>query len=295
MRKLVNKCASGLQTAGAKILFGILIILPWHCSYSETINLIKISDGIAVYVDGLIKLALSYSDKPYVYNYAEITIYTSRQITLLKEGEISIFWSGTTPEYESSLRPVRVPLYRGLLGYRVLMIRKNEQHRFDHIHQFEDLHSISIGQGRFWSDTQILEANGLHITKALKYGSLFHMLDGGRFDAFPRGIQEPWQEIQKRPDLALDVEKNVLLIYRMPYYLFVNKNNVELANDLESGLVSAINDGSFNAYFFSNPTVTDVIEKSNLKNRRFFYLVNPFLSPETPLDREEFWLDPKSL
>ena len=43
------------------------------------------------------------------------------------------------------------------------------------------------------------------------------------------------------------------------------------------------------------PEVKDVIEKANMKNRKVFYIDNPTLSEETPLDRAELWFDPKDL
>jgi hypothetical protein len=121
------------------------------------------------------------------------------------------------------------------------------------------------------------------------------MLDGGRFDAFPRGVSEPYDELPRYPNLKLAVEKNLLLIYRMPFYLFVKNGNNVLAKDLETGLNLAIADGSFEKLFLANKTVQDVIEKTNIANRRVIHLENPTLSKETPLDRAELWIDPKTL
>ena len=54
------------------------------------------------------------------------------------------------------------------------------------------------------------------------------MLEGGRYDYFPRGVHEPWSEITARPHLPLTVEKHILVKYPMPAYLFVNKIYVAL-------------------------------------------------------------------
>ena len=122
------------------------------------------------------------------------------------------------------------------------------------------------------------------------------MLDGGRFDAFSRGVHEPFGELANHPNLKdLTVEKNLMLVYRMPFYLFVGKDNKALAKDLENGLNAAIADGSFNEVFFADPSVQDVLAKANMKNRRAFYLDNPTLHKDTPLDRAELWFDPKSI
>src|SRR5690606_21583774 len=131
--------------------------------------------------------------------------------------------------------------------------------------------------------------------KVNKYPSLFYMVDGGRFDAFPRGVQEPWGEIAQRPELELTVEKRLMLVYRMPFYLFVGKDDRQLAADLERGLRLAIADGSFAEIFRNDPTVKSVLEQANLQNRLVFELKNPTLPKETPLDDEDLWLDVRDL
>src|SRR5690606_33251228 len=125
----------------------------------------------------------------------------------------------------------------------IFIIHEDNQAKFDHINSLEDLADISFGQGTTWADTSILEHNGLEVIRVNKYPSLFHMVDGGRFDALPRGVQEPWSEIASRPELDLAVEKRLMLVYRMPFYLFVSQDNPQLAADLELGFRRAIADG----------------------------------------------------
>src|SRR5690606_16124795 len=100
---------------------------------------------------------------------------------------------------------------------------------------------------------------------------------------------------QNRSQLALEVEKNLLLAYTNPFYFFVSKSNPELARDLEQGLRIAMEDGSFNEYFFNDPTVQDVVNKANLANRIIIRLDNPTLPKATPLDNRELWFDPTEL
>jgi len=121
------------------------------------------------------------------------------------------------------------------------------------------------------------------------------MLDGGRFDAFPRGASEPFVEVKKYPSLRLKVEDNLVLQYTMPFYLFVNKGNKNLARDLELGLNRAIEDGSFEEVFLKNPTVKDMLEQARLNQRRVIHLDNPTLPIETPLDRANLWIDLSTL
>jgi hypothetical protein len=95
--------------------------------------------------------------------------------------------------------------------------------------------------------------------------------------------------------LELEVEKRIMLVYKMPFYLFVSKNNQKLAKDLELGLNRAIADGSFDQAFFNDPAIRSAVEKADLKNRLVFQLENPQLPKETPVDRPELWLNVNNL
>jgi len=254
------------------------------------------SDPNGPYSIKMIELALKHIDKKYK---LVVTKEPWSQIKIMEEvsnGKLDLFWNSSNAEKETLFNAVRICLYKGLLGNRIFIIHKDNQAKFNNIKTLEDLKGITIGQGKTWADTKILEANGLNVVKANKYESLFLMLDGGRFDAFSRGVHEPFGELASHPNLKdLTVEKHLMLVYRMPFYLFVSKDNKALAKDLEAGLNAAIADGSFDQVFFGDPSVQDVMAKADMKNRHAIFLDNPTLSKETPLDRKELWFDPKSI
>lgn len=243
------------------------------------------------YMNGLLKLALSYSSKNYVFSTTSEVYSRPRVMESVKSGAISVMWGGTSEEMERDFLPIRIDAYRGLMNHRLLFIRQGDQARFDRIKTLEDLKQIRFGQGRSWQDASILESAGLEVVKATKKPSLYHMLDGGRFDAFPRGANEVWTELTAFPDLKLTVEKNLVLIYPLPTYFFVTTKDPELAKDIEFGLESAIKDGAFNKYFYASPEVQEALEKADLANRRAIRINNPYLPKATPLDRKELWLD----
>lgn len=268
-----------------------LISLSLH-AHAKPLRMVQGNNSIENYAKGLLKLALSKTSAQYDWQEAVPNTSEERIVQMLVDNQLDVVWYATTNALEEKLLPVRIPLYRGLLGYRVLMIKKGSQHKFEGVRNLEDLKRFSLGQGRFWADTSILETNGLNVVKVLKYEGLFYMLDGDRFDAYPRGVHEPWSEIQRYPDLALDVEQNLLLVYTNPFYFFVNKSNPELAKNIEQGLRIAIEDGSFNEYFINDPTIQDVLQKANLKNRIIIPLVNPTLPALTPVNDKSLWFDP---
>jgi hypothetical protein len=258
------------------------------------VRVVEGNNGIERYAKGLLKLALSKSSKKYEIQDDIQNVSEERVVSMLMDNKMEVVWYATTKDLEERLLPIRICIYRGLLGYRVLMIKKGTQHKFDGINNLADLRRISVGQGRFWADTDVLTANNLNVVKVLKYEGLFYMLDGDRFDAFPRGVHEPWGEMERYPDLALDVEKNLLISYINPFYFFVNKTNTALAEEIERGLRIAIADGSFNEYFLSDPTVKDVMDKANLTSRTLIKLDNPGLPEKTPVDDPSLWFDPYS-
>nr|WP_255725376.1 transporter substrate-binding domain-containing protein [Photobacterium sp. OFAV2-7] len=201
----------------------------------------------------------------------------------------------TSSELEDKFEPVRFPVYKGLLGNRIFIIRQGEQHRYDAINTFADLQRFTAGQGKLWPDTQILQSGNITVRTTMDYENLFYMLEGGRFDYFPRGIHEPFQEVEARPELNLVVEDNLMLVYRAPMYFFVRKDNKQLAERIHQGLDKALEDGSFDEFFFSNAMIQDVLSKANIKQRNVFFISNPLLTPQTPLDRKEYWLNIEDL
>ena len=219
----------------------------------------------------------------------------SRLIEEIKSKKIDVMWAGVSPDLEEQLLPIRIPILKGLLGHRIFIIKKGQQARFDNIKTLSDLKKLTAGQGTTWGDTVILKSAKIPVVTTLKYNNLFYMLEGGRFDYFPRAIHEPWSEVKKHSDLNLVVEKKILLIYPFAMNFFVRKDNQALHDKLYKGFEMAIADGSFDQLFFNNPLIKDALQKTNIKNRTIIRAPNPTLNPDTPIDRKEFWLDPTSL
>lgn len=218
----------------------------------------------------------------------------ARWINMLQSDNSNfVIWTMTDKEREQQLRPIRIPLFKGLFGYRVLLIRKQEQARFDQVKTVPDLTKFLCGQGTHWPDTLILQANGLRLTTAETTESLFRMMNAKRFDYFPRGISEAWFELLQRKDTSLAVEENILLYYPTAIYFFVNKENEALAQRIEKGMEALIDNGKFDQFFYNHPRISLGLE--HLKNRRIIQLKNPFLPVETPINNPRYWIDLSAL
>jgi hypothetical protein len=217
----------------------------------------------------------------------------ARWIQLLQNDKSNfVIWTMTDKEREQQLRPIRIPLCKGLFGYRVLLIRQDEQRRFNHVKSLKDLASLSAGQGTHWPDTSIMQENGLRVMTAETTESLFRMLKAKRFDYFPRGISEAWFELGQRNEAHLAVEENLLLYYPTAIYFFVNKDNEALAKRIETGLEKLIDNGNFDAFFYSHPRVSSGLE--HLIHRRVIHLKNHLLPAATPVNNPRYWINTSS-
>lgn len=213
----------------------------------------------------------------------------SRAIIELKEGRLDLVWTVPTAEREAELLPVRIPLEKGLLGLRVLLIRAADVQRFAGLRFVDELRVLVAGQGHDWNSTKVLRANGFEVATASAFDSLFTMLRKGEIDYFPRGLNEAWAELDQRPGSGLMVEPTILLRYPATSYFFTRRDDPALAGRLERGLRAALADGSFDRLLRDHPAHARLFAQANLPARKVFDLSNPLLPTETPLGQKDLW------
>lgn len=238
----------------------------------------------------LLQLALQKSAADFQLQPSRQHMTQSRSLRLLaaKTG-VDVVWTVTTTEREQQLRPIRLPLDRGLLGWRLLLIHRDDLTRFSAIAPAQ-LAQLRAGQGHDWPDTQILRANGFAIHGNPSYDGLFAMLARRHIDYFPRAVAEHTAELRARPDLPLTVAPDVVLHYPLPLYFFVHRENDRLATAIESGLRIALRDGSWLALF--RQYYREAIAVAALPSRRVIALTNPDLPAATPLNEPALWFVP---
>jgi ABC-type amino acid transport substrate-binding protein len=239
----------------------------------------------------LLQLALSKAGTSYRIQTAEFAMNQERQVLEIEAGRtIDVGPIPSSAEREARLLPIRIPINKGMLGWRLGLIRKGEQGLVANVNTLEDLKRLRLAQGQEWPDTQILQANGIHVITAPRYEGLFKMLTGKRFDYFPRSVMEIWDEQAINAD-TLEVEAHLALHYFYDAYFMVNRKNSRLAQDIQEGLEKAIADGSFDKLF--QQYYGDRLRKAHLETRTVIELKNPLLTPGTPSDRAELWYDHK--
>lgn len=189
--------------------------------------------------------------------------------------EINVIWTTPSAAREQKLLPIRISLLRGLNSYRVFLIRLEDIERFKTISTLAELRQLRAGQASQWPDTKIMQSNNLPVVTSAHYDPLFLMLAAKRFDYFPRGLYEIWEEQKKHAAKGIVVEKNLILHYPSPIYYFVNRNNPQLAKRIELGLKIALEDGSFDELLAQIPGFKESMDIINNRERRLFRLQNP--------------------
>lgn len=208
-------------------------------------------------------------------------------------GQIHIMTRGSNIEEEKRLLPIRIPLDKGLLGYRIMLVRKQDLPRFAAIQNVDELKKLRTGQGSLWPDTKILEGAGFHLVKGSFSPGLTRMLNEERFDMFPRASWEAETDLKRyateMPDIV--VEPSLVVVYPYPRYFMVSRKGAgpAIAARIEAGLRRMIADGSFDRRFeaYFGP----FIEKTRLRERRVFEVENKLLPAETPLADKKLWFN----
>ena len=228
------------------------------------------------YVD-LLKLALAKSDGRFqVVGSSDPSMASRAFVRMARHEGVDVIWAPTTRQFERDYRAIRVPLDKGLLGWRLLLINRADAERFAKVRTLAQFRAFRAGQAAEWSDTQVLRDNGIAVVTASLYENLFPMLAALRFDYFPRGIAETANEVRSHPEFI--VEPHIVLHYPTCTYFFVARDNVALAQQLELGLHRAQQDGSLEKLFeFYNGTA---VHDAGLGLRRVFELRNT-VEPQT--------------
>jgi hypothetical protein len=134
------------------------------------------------------------------------------------DGSLNIFVRSSTVDLEKRFLPVRIPVDRGMLSYRILLVRNADLPKFAAVQNLNDLRTFRIGQGKGWADVGILKSAGFQVIEGDSYDGLFSMLTAERFDAFSRSIDEALREYEKQHDShpTIAVEPTLLLHYPLP-------------------------------------------------------------------------------
>ncbi|WP_394130410.1 hypothetical protein [Shewanella maritima] len=296
-------------TGGANKLFRIIILLTvvaiasyamaWASEnpVKDTIKIVKarkINDLRAQYNFTVLRRAMELT-KPEFGEYSiqtvEQRIPSTRLRQLIVEGDvINTAMAVTNNEWERSALPVRIPLRRGILSYRLLLTHKEQLVEFAKITTVKQLKQKKVGLLRHWSTWETMTNLGYHVVNSYSYESIFTMLDRQRFDYVPRGIHEIYEELELREQqlTGLTVEPNLALYIPAPFYVFVSPNQPRLHQRLSQGLELMVQQGELASML--KLYYADYIERAAIAKRVILDVGNPVLPEKTPIDRKELWI-----
>lgn len=210
------------------------------------------------------------------------------------QGGLNTLVLDATQALEEALQPVKIPVDKGLLGFRVFLIQAADQPRFAGVQSLEQLRQFRFGQQREWSDVAVYQAAGLPVVSGSSYEGLFKMLMLRRFDAFGRGVTEVGGELahwrKKYPQMA--IEKGLLLYYPLPVYFWFprTEEGSRHAQRVEAGMLALIANGTLDRLFTEE--YGEVIQRFDLQKRRMIRIANPGLPPGQPFDNKAYWFVP---
>lgn len=280
-----------------KKVFCIFFVLFNIFGYSQEIRIRNKQSNDEANYDYCIELlekALKITEKEYgkaKVKKLDIQITQGRSFEEIKKGKlVDIDFAATSIERENELLAIKVPLFKGLLGYRVPVIKKDNIKKFDKIKTIQDLKKISIIQGTHWPDTEILLNSKFNVMQVAKFENMYPLLENGRGDAFFRSVCEAYGEVALRANEELVVYDKIIIAYKMPMYFFVNKNNKKLAERIEKGLLLLIENGEFLNFMKNHPITKPVFSLEKYKNSLIFELPNPTLPEKTPVNDSKLWI-----
>jgi len=229
---------------------------------------------------------------PYRIDFAVASMERQRMFQALKAGElvnVAAYLANT--QWSRELLSVPVPIDLGLQSWRVALIDASVQPLLRSLARPAELKQLRAGVGDTWVTQRVLRENGFRIVSGGSYSGLFDMLMAGRFDYFPRGVNEIFGELDAHrtqyPTMA--VEERFLLHDRVPTLFFVSPQAPRLQRRLAAGMEALLKDGTLEAMMLKHYRVD--LQRARLCERQQIELINSELDPAL-VGRKELWFDP---
>ncbi len=277
--------------------FSVLLLFiypPLSAGYDFKLALLHGNKDVFSYELSVLRLALARAEGEHTLDVIPV-LHTNqaRVLEILRSGlgPFNIFFSGFSKYREDQLLQVDFPLSRGLLGYRIFIIHRDNQNIMAAVTSLEEMkHNITIGSGVGWPDTEILKYNGFTVYES-SYSNLWRMLDAKRFIAFNRGVNEAFVELEQQNKIYNDfvVDRTLMVIYPFDYFFYLSPQTPELRDVVMEGLENAFKSGAFVENFNSHPQIKLMLQQLQPQQRIIFHLENPLLSERIKNIPKEYW------
>ncbi|MBH9576671.1 hypothetical protein [Inhella proteolytica] len=193
----------------------------------------------------LLELALQRSGEPFQLRLTDAPLSSRRAREELAAGRVQVLDGGISREAEAAFDLVPFALDLGLSGLRQLLARRSLLPVLAEVRTLQDLKALRFGQGDEWVDTRILRAAGLRVDTS-QFLNLFRMLEAGRFDLYPLGVEEIHAALRQHQALAPSavLVPGLALHYPLARKFMVTRGHTRLREALLRGLQQAHAEGA---------------------------------------------------
>jgi len=227
-------------------------------------------------------------DLVYIGNYS-----LKRQVnSLVSNDGVDIAWLPATKEFSEQLLHISIPVRKGLLGWRILLVNEVSAKKLSNVKTLNELNEFTAGYSSNWSDFPVMQKNFDKLVTSPNYETLFKMLAYERFDFFSRALYEAPEELNyhksEHPNLL--IEPTIALHYKQIDLFYVNKSNTRLHERVTKGLLLMLEDGRFDKIF--NHYYKKYIDQSELSSRTIIQLESPNMPVDSLFEDARLWIDP---
>lgn len=166
------------------------------------------------------------------------------------------------------------PIMKGLLGYRILIIRDADREKFAGIHSAKQLQALRMGIPETWADAELFRKNGYTVIEKGGFDDLFTRLKNNEFDYVTFGANEIDSVFAERASKVggLAIDNSLLVYYPFPVVYYVNADDKALAERVAQGLKTIGKNGTLDKIFERH--YGDQLAKLKLHERTLFRLTN---------------------
>ncbi|CAM3681915.1 hypothetical protein VA7868_04231 [Vibrio aerogenes CECT 7868] len=168
------------------------------------------------------------------------------------------------------------PVCEGILGCRLLIIRRNDIPLFQSV-TLDLLQEKTAGIPATWADADIFRHNHLPVCEAGNIRDILHALQQGECDYVSLGINEAEEILSQHPEIAKDlcIEPTTLIYYPLPLVFYVSPLRPDLKRLLNTRAQHCCESGEMAQLVYRH--YGKYIRRARLKHRHVIYLDNPFL------------------
>ena len=280
-----------------------LACLVWNAPvFAEDVIRIQLSqsdkDQRVTYKYELLKAALEITREefgPYRLKVEVFRMNRERALVELIKGEIiNLHIAPADLDWEAVALPVRIPIRRGLLDYRLVLAHKDVSQLLSQVKSVAELKRYSVGLRKRWTTTKILRELDFEIVESTTYDGFFSMLSLQRYKFTVQGINEVFGVMEARKEELEDIRivPGIAVKIPLPVYFYASLRTPRVAERIESGLNRLIDNGDFDRIFLRY--FEKSIQKAQLWERRIIDIGNPLLPKTVPYNEKKYWFNPIS-